>query len=91
MTIAYTIASGNLVGLRIPMLHAIRARFDGGKWGPWVEAKTHVFPEDTGYRSGSLEVVVPLDEPRRVQFQWKVTGAIRGPTTLVGDFQVDAS
>ena len=91
MTIAYTIAAGNLVGSKIPIFHSVRARFDRGKWGPWVEAKTHILPSDTGSRSGSVEVVVPLTEPRRVQFQWKIAGVIRGPAAIVADFQVDAS
>ena len=91
MTIAYEIATANLVGRRIPMIQSIRARFDRGRWGPWVIAKNTIQATETKYTTGSVEVVVPLTEPRRVQFQWKVAGTLRAYSALVGNFQIDVS
>ena len=91
MTIDYQLACSNMIGNKIPIVHAARARFAGGKWGPWAAAKTPIAPSQSSASSGSVNVNVELSKPRRVQFQWKIKGEITGPAVLQGDFLLTAS
>lgn len=88
MSIDYELGYSNAIGERVPITHAARARFAGGKWGPWVVARTPIAPSRTSVASGSVGVVVDINKPRRVQFQWKITGAISAPAALQGDFRL---
>lgn len=89
LVIDYDLNYVNTFGTEIPIVHGVRARFAGGKWGPWAKAKTPIAAAESTTGAGSLSVVVPLTEPRRVQFQWKITGAISGPALLHGDFRLN--
>lgn len=91
MNIRYEVAYSNALGDKIPIEHAVRARFAGGRWGPWAVAKTPIAPARSSVASGNVAVVVVLRKPRRVQFQWKITGSITGPAALEGDFSVAAN
>jgi hypothetical protein len=89
MTIEYDLNYANTLGTEIPIVQAVRARFAGGKWGRWAKANSTIPATESAAGSGTLSVLVPLTEPRRVQFQWKITGAVSAPALLAGDFRLN--
>jgi hypothetical protein len=91
MTVDYEVTYANALGEDIPMVQSVRARFEGGKWGSWVKAKTPIAASETSTDAGGIDVVVSLPRARRVQFQWKITGAISAPASVAGDFRLSVN
>lgn len=91
LTMAHDVAYSSAMGSATRLIQSVRARFPRGGWGKWVRQPIVLSASGVDDQSEALRVVVPLSEPDRVIFQWKVTGRLSSPAAITGDFELSVS
>jgi hypothetical protein len=91
MSVDYKVAFANSAPKDVHLNQAFRARFVGGKWGKWVKQAIVLPASKASSAMDGYRIIVPLDKPKRLIFQWKVSGRFLLPAGVTGDFNLGVS